>query len=95
VLRHAGKFAPRLAGLVSSISSVDPHAAVPISDPEPILTPEQVAESLQLPSSKTVYKMTRRRANGRHTMPFFKVGKFRRFKWSEIERWMEESRRAA
>jgi predicted DNA-binding transcriptional regulator AlpA len=27
-------------------------------------------------------------------MPFFKVGKFLRFKWSEIERWMEESRKS-
>jgi hypothetical protein len=39
--------------------------------------------------------MTRRRASGRRPMPFFKVGKFLRFKWSEIERWLEESRKAA
>jgi excisionase family DNA binding protein len=61
---------------------------------EPILTPEQVAERLQLPSSKTVYEMTRRRSSGRRPMPFFKVGKFLRFKWSEIERWMEEGRKS-
>ena len=70
-------------------------SAVPVLNPEPTLTPEQIAERLQLPSSKTVYEMTRRRSSGRRPMPFFKVGKFLRFKWSEIERWMEESRRAA
>jgi predicted DNA-binding transcriptional regulator AlpA len=70
-------------------------SAVPVFNPEPILTPEQIAERLQLPSSKTVYELTRHRSGGRQPMPFFKAGKFLRFKWSEIERWLEESRRAA
>jgi len=59
---------------------------------EPILTIEQVAERLQLKPS-TVYELTRRR--NRHPLPVLRAGKFLRFRWSEIERWLDESRDAA
>jgi excisionase family DNA binding protein len=56
---------------------------------EPILAVEQVAERLQLKPS-TVYELSRRRS--RHPLPVLRVGKFLRFRWSEIERWLNESR---
>jgi len=62
---------------------------VSIASSEPILTVEQVAERLQLKPS-TVYELTRRR-NGR-PLPVLRAGKFLRFRWSEVERWLDESR---
>ena len=61
---------------------------VSIESPEPILTIEQVAERLQLKPS-TVYELTRRR--NRRPLPTLRAGKFLRFRWSEIERWLDES----
>ena len=55
--------------------------------PEPILTGEQVAKLLQVKPS-TIYEFTRRRANGRDPMPCLRAGKFLRFKWSAIEKWL-------
>jgi len=60
-----------------------------VENPEPILTMEQVAERLQLKPS-TIYELTRRRS--RHPLPALRAGKFLRFRWSEIERWLDESR---
>ena len=60
-----------------------------VQNPEPILTLEQVAERLQLKPS-TIYELTRRRS--RHPLPVLRAGKFLRFRWSEIERWLGESR---
>jgi excisionase family DNA binding protein len=62
------------------------------SSSEPILTAEQVAERLQLKPS-TIYELTRRR--NQRPLPALKAGKFLRFRWSEIEQWLSESRRAA
>jgi excisionase family DNA binding protein len=59
--------------------------AVSIQSSEPILTIEQVAERLQLKPS-TVYELTRRRS--RRPLPVLRVGKFLRFRWSEIEAWL-------
>lgn len=56
---------------------------------EPILTIEQVAERLQVKPS-TVYELTRRR--NRHPLPALRVGKFLRFRWSEVEHWLNECR---
>ena len=58
---------------------------VSIQSSEPILTIEQVAERLQLKPS-TVYELTRRRS--RRPLPVLRVGKFLRFRWSEIEAWL-------
>jgi excisionase family DNA binding protein len=59
--------------------------AVSIQSSEPILTIEQVAERRQLKPS-TVYELTRRRS--RRPLPVLRVGKFLRFRWSEIEAWL-------
>jgi len=64
--------------------------AISIQGFEPILTIEQVAERLQLKPS-TVCELTRRR--NRHPLPALRVGKFLRFRWSEIERWLNERQR--
>jgi len=58
-------------------------------EPEPILTLEQVAERLQLKPS-TVRELLRKRNKSR-PLPALKVGKFLRFKWSLIERWIDDS----
>ena len=70
--------------------SVPPAALTP----ESILTVEQLAERLQLKPS-TVYELTRKRLNGRPPMPRLRVGKFLRFYFSEVEKWMRESARVA
>ena len=57
---------------------------------EPILTKEQVAQRLQIKAS-TVYELARRRSV--RPMPVLKVGKYLRFRWSEIEQWLNEGRR--
>ena len=56
---------------------------------EPVLTLEQVAERLQLKPS-TIRELLRKR--NRRPLPALKAGKFLRFKWSLIERWIDESR---
>jgi len=62
---------------------------VHIPSSEPILTVEQVAERLQLKPS-TIYELTRRR--NRRPLPVLRAGKFLRFRWSEVEQWLNESR---
>lgn len=64
-----------------------PQAVAPTENPEPILTIEQVAERLQLKPA-TVYELTRRR--NRRPLPVLRVGKFLRFRWSQIEAWLVE-----
>jgi predicted DNA-binding transcriptional regulator AlpA len=58
---------------------------------EPILTAEQLAKALQLPSEKTVYELTRtrKRKDGRPPMPALRAGKFLRFRLSDVVKWME------
>jgi excisionase family DNA binding protein len=69
-------------------------ATLPIPSFEPILTGEQVARLLQVEPG-TIYEFTRRRANGRNPIPFLRAGKFLRFRWSEVERWLVENRNVA
>ena len=69
-------------------------STLPIASFEPILTGEQIAKLLQVRPA-TIYEFTRRRNNGRNPMPFLRAGKFLRFRWSEVERWLNESREAA
>ena len=70
-------------GLENRKGVVQPVVSIQTS--EPILTIEQVAERLQLKPS-TAYELTRRRS--RHPLPVLRVGKFLRFRWSEIEAWL-------
>ena len=60
---------------------------VAIQSSEAILTIQQVAERLQLKPS-TVYELTRRRNSG--PLPVLRAGKFLRFRWSEIEAYLNE-----
>jgi excisionase family DNA binding protein len=71
-----------------------PTDPVLISVSEPILTVEQLAERLQLKPA-TVYELTRKRLNGRPPMPRLRAGKFLRFYFSEVEKWMRENGKAA
>jgi excisionase family DNA binding protein len=65
-----------------------PAVVSPAVTHEPILTPEQVAERLQVPAAR-VYEWTRRR--NMRPLPSLKAGRFLRFKWSMVERWLEQS----
>ena len=58
---------------------------------EPILTAEEVAERLQLPA-ETIYEFTRRRRS--NPIPVLRAGKFLRFHWSAVERWMANAKPA-
>jgi hypothetical protein len=59
-------------------------------DPAHILRPEQLGERLKVPVS-WVYENTRRRAGHRNadTLPCIRMGKYLRFYWPEVEKWLE------
>lgn len=61
-----------------------------------VLTPQQVAERLQVPTS-WVYENTRRRAGVRYSdpLPHLKIGHYLRFRWSDVEEWIERQTRNA
>lgn len=60
--------------------------------PEDILTPEQLAERLQV-SKSWVFEQTRERAKVRNKtpLPCIRIGKYIRFSWSQVCRWMTEN----
>jgi len=55
-----------------------------------ILTPEELAERLKVPVT-WVYENTRSRATVRNAdpLPNIRMGKYLRFYWPEIEKWLE------
>lgn len=55
---------------------------------EPILTIEEIAQRLKI-KPKTVYSLTRSRS--KHPLPALRVGKILRFRWSMVEKWLDES----
>jgi hypothetical protein len=59
-------------------------------DPAHILRPEQLGERLKVPVS-WVYENTRRRAGRRNAdpLPCIRMGKYLRFYWPEVEKWLE------
>lgn len=59
-------------------------------DPAHILTPEQLAERLQVNVS-FIYENTRARAGRRNPdpLPFMRIGKYLRFYWPEVEKWLQ------
>ena len=59
-------------------------------DHEHILTPEELAERLKVPVT-WVYESTRSRAAVRNSdpLPNIRMGKYLRFYWPEIEKWLE------
>jgi excisionase family DNA binding protein len=50
---------------------------------EPLWTPDQVAERLQL-SRQHIYRLC-----GEHRLPFLRVGNSLRFRAADIEAWLE------
>jgi len=58
-----------------------------------ILTPEQLAERLQVKRS-WVYEQTRYRAEVRNAdpLPFIKLGLYLRFDWKDVLAWLERQK---
>ncbi len=61
------------------------------TEPEKLLTVREVAELLSVPPS-WIYERTRRR--GLTRLPHLKVGKYVRFRFSDVEAYLETLRRA-
>jgi excisionase family DNA binding protein len=61
-------------------------SATPVVNPEPILTIEDIADRLKFDSTRTVYELTRTR--NKRPMPAMRAGKFLRFYWSDVEKWL-------
>lgn len=59
-------------------------------DARHILTPAQLAERLQVPVT-WVYEQTRNRMSTRNAdpVPAIRMGKYLRFYWPEVEKWLE------
>ena len=77
---------PSSKALTAQASASPAQTPVTVSNSEPILTGEQVAERLQLKTS-TVYEFTRRRS--KRPLPAMHAGKFLRFYWSDVEKWLK------
>ena len=76
----------------TSHTATIPHVAQ--AKPE-ILTPQQVAERLQVPVS-WVYEQSRNRSAIRvpDPLPHLKLGRYLRFDWIRVLAWMERQSRA-
>ncbi len=57
-----------------------------------LLTPEELAERLKVPKS-WVYEKTR--ARSRDPLPVFRIGKYMRFHWPDVESWLVQHRQGA
>lgn len=62
---------------------------VPVS-PEDILTPQQLADRLQVSLTWVREKMRHR---AKHPLPAIRLGRYLRFNWADIEVWLEERKR--
>ena len=60
--------------------------------PADLLTPEQLAERLQVKKS-WIFEQTRNRAKVRnaHPLPCIRLGKYIRFSWPQVCKWLENS----
>ena len=61
----------------------------PVLDPADLLTPQQLADRLQV--SKTwVFDQTRERSKVRnaHPLPVIRLGKYLRFSWRAVSEWL-------
>ena len=76
--------------ITDQIETATPGLPSASSSAETLLTVHEVAEFLRVPSS-WVYERTRRR--GRDRLPHVKVGKYLRFRLSELESYLEALRR--
>ena len=57
---------------------------------EQLLTVSEVAPTLKVPVS-WVYERTR--CSGGEQIPHFKLGKYLRFHWSAVQKWLENMKR--
>ena len=64
-------------------------APLPMLEPSDILTPQQLADRLQVKVS-WVKEQTRRRAKVRnaHPLPVIRMGKYLRFSWQAVSEWL-------
>jgi hypothetical protein len=60
-----------------------------VTDVADLLTPSQLAERLQVPTS-WVFEQTRARAKVRnkHPLPCLRLGKYLRFSWAAVSEWL-------
>ena len=78
-------------GVPSQFASDTPRDALA---PEDILTPEQLAQRLQV-SKSWVFEQTRDRAKirNKNPLPCIRLGKYLRFSWVAVCDWMSENSR--
>jgi excisionase family DNA binding protein len=72
-----------------SLATTQPEEAPML---EPLVGPAEVAEMLGLTRPACVYELVRHRA--RDPLPAFRIGKYLRFKGSEVVAWLERQRKA-
>lgn len=65
---------------------------VPVSfiNPADIIDPVELAQRLRVKPT-TIYEWMRRR-DAPDALPYFRVGRFLRFRWSEVSQWLLSSR---
>ena len=67
-----------------------PTPTPPASSPGLLLTPEQLAERLNVPASWIRERVrTRARVRDRDPIPVVRLGKYARFFWPDIEAWVQ------
>jgi excisionase family DNA binding protein len=59
-----------------------------VVNPADILTPEQLAQRLQVPRGWIVEKCRTRCQN---PIPFFRIGRYVRFSWPAVASWLEST----
>jgi predicted DNA-binding transcriptional regulator AlpA len=69
------------------IANGTPHDSVPMK-PEDILTPDQLAQRLQVKRSWVYEKCRRRGKYAELPLPVLRIGRYLRFYWPDICDWM-------
>jgi len=59
-------------------------------EPDDILTPDQLAERLQV-SRNWIYEKTRCRGRNGNPLPCLKLGRYLRFAWTDVCAWLRAS----
>jgi hypothetical protein len=64
----------------------------PLLAPSDLLTPQQLADRLQVPKS-WIFEQTRQRAKVRskHPLPCLRLGKYLRFSWVQVSEWLSQN----
>jgi predicted DNA-binding transcriptional regulator AlpA len=64
----------------------------PVLDPGDILTPQQLADRLQV-SKSWVFEQTRNRSKVRNKrpLPCLRLGKYLRFSWAAVSEWLTQT----